>query len=113
MSVGHWPSIIRTPSLSANRQSVAPSQLIRKPRTSRKYSALLFMSGTASTNAQGAIFDCMVALARLTGVSCRNAPVRSTNVGWVMTDKAQSEHSRVQSDQHIFWQGMLSLTAEP
>jgi len=41
MSGGHWPSIIRTPSLSANRQSVASFQLVRNPRTSRKYSALL------------------------------------------------------------------------
>jgi hypothetical protein len=41
MSGGHWPSIIRTPSLSGNRQSVASFQLVRNPRTSRKYSALL------------------------------------------------------------------------
>src|SRR5215470_5499344 len=60
MSVGHWPSMMRTPSLSTNRQSVASRQLIWKPSTSWKYWALRLMSGTASTKAHGAIFDCML-----------------------------------------------------
>src|SRR5215470_1066306 len=75
MSVGHWPSMIRTPSLSTNRQSVASCQPIWKPSTSWKYWALRLMLGTASTKAHGAIFDCM--LGDLSLLKTPSGPVRS------------------------------------
>ena len=84
MSVGHSPGIIANAALSASRQSVASSQLIRKPRTSRKYRALWLMSGTASTKAQGVIFDSIVAPDPSNAwnrASCRQSFVRSSNVG--------------------------------
>lgn len=84
MSVGHWPSIMRTPSLSANRQSVASAQLIRNPSKSRKYWALLSISGTASTKAQGTIFDRMATPFRLNNQS-------KTLTAFLMRDQAMSQ----------------------